>query len=86
MDRQHVRIQRQKKFVCRICGKTATRSRTFERAIDSFDRTAAGFVKTYYEVFVDVRNEADLWQPDAHAACEAAEQARLWTEKAEENG
>lgn len=64
---------------CPTCGKKATRSRTFERTVNPFNKRADGTPKGWDEVRVDVRAEAEAWAPGPevfeHDACLAARTA-----------
>ena len=57
---------------CAVCGKRATRSRTFENTISPFNRNEDGSVRSYREVSDRVRAMAAEWSEGApaHARCE----------------
>lgn len=63
--------------VCPTCGKKVTRSRTFERTVNPFNRhPTEDRPKTWDEVRADVRIEADAWDPGPeifeHTRCRGA--------------
>jgi hypothetical protein len=56
---------------CPVCNKRVTRSRTFEKTVNPFNRNKeTGLIKTWEEVASEVNAEADAWVPDfTHSAC-----------------
>lgn len=62
-----------KKFVCRVCGKRGTQSRTFRQTVNPFNRNADGRAKTAAEILLELVSAGDKWQPDpVHAKCGGA--------------
>ena len=59
-----VTARRTRKGKCTVCGKTTTRSRTFQNTISPFNRTDNGTVRTYPQVRERVEVLADAWAPD----------------------
>jgi hypothetical protein len=59
-----VRTSRTKRGPCPACGKTVTRSRTFENTINPFNKNEDGIVRTRSEVWKRVNAVADEWIPD----------------------
>jgi hypothetical protein len=59
-----VKFAAKRTLKCRVCRKPFKRSRTFEHTINPFNRNGDGVMKSYAEVWVDVKAEADAWQPD----------------------
>lgn len=65
-----VTTKRQHRGVCSECGKTTTRSRTFEQTVNPFNRNDDGSVRTRREVWLAVNVKADEWVPDfTHERC-----------------
>lgn len=74
---QPVWTHRKHKGKCGICGKTTTRSKSFEHTINPWNRNEDGSVRTYEEVRERVNAEADAWQPDFdHWTCVEREERR----------
>lgn len=55
------------------CGKTATRSKTFECTINPFNRNEDGSVKNAAEVQRQAQEQADKWQPPAYVCTQCSE-------------
>jgi hypothetical protein len=67
--------RRQHRGPCTGCGKTITRSRTFEHTVNPFNKRPDGGVKTWDEVRADVNAEADAWVPRLRCkACDDADE------------
>lgn len=49
---------------CPVCGKPATRSRTFERTVNPLNKRPDGAPKTWADVLADVQADIDAWNPD----------------------
>jgi hypothetical protein len=56
-----IRLQRRKNGKC-VCGKRVTKSRTFEQTINPFNKNASGRVKTYPEIWDELKKEAAEWE------------------------
>lgn len=72
--------QRRHRGQCPGCKKKVTRSRTFERTVNPFNRhPTEDREKTWDEVRADVRAEADAWTPDftCQGCASAADLSRL---------
>lgn len=65
-----------RKGACPTCGKPATRSGTFQKTVNPFNKNADGTVKTWAQVEAAVKAEAEAWNPPAeefeHDKCKAA--------------
>lgn len=61
---QEIKTSRRRSGKCPGCGKSVTRSKTFEHTVNPFNRNADGSVKSAAEVRADVNREADEWLPD----------------------
>lgn len=58
---------------CAVCGKQATRTRTFMNTVSPFNQNPDGTVRTREEVREKVRSEGLAWAADGpvmHAKCE----------------
>lgn len=57
---------------CSRCGKKCSRSKTFERTVNPFNRNPDGSEKTHAEVQADNREDAKRWaaQPLVCKGCE----------------
>lgn len=65
-----VRVRRTYVGTCPVCGKKATRSRTFEQSVNPFNITDDGRPKTRAEVRADAEHRADMYTPYfTHTAC-----------------
>lgn len=53
-----------RKLRCRGCSKLMTRSRTFSKTVNPFNKHADGTPKSPAEVQADVDAEAKAWQPE----------------------
>lgn len=70
MTFQTVKTSAKKHGWCPACNKKVSRSRTFEKTIDPFNKNKDGSVKTYAQVLMDVKAEALKWVPDfTHENC-----------------
>ncbi|MNQ85850.1 hypothetical protein D3C85_1010260 [compost metagenome] len=58
---------------CPVCGKGATRARTFQQTLNPFNKGSDGLVKTEEQIRSELqaRKEAWLKRPTYHAACHA---------------
>lgn len=90
------RVRASRKGDCPTCGKSTTRTQTFQATVNPFNKRPDGVVKTWAEVQTDVQAKADAWTPDPatfeHVTCEAArlaapvaEPVRLADEDAEKS-
>lgn len=48
---------------CPTCDKPVTRRRTFSRTVNPFNKRADGEIKSWDEVYADVKAEAQAWDP-----------------------
>lgn len=57
---------------CEVCGKPATRSRTFTNTVNPWNRNPDGTVRTRAEVWAHVNELRHAWeaQPVLHERCE----------------
>ena len=60
---EEVRRQVSKRLSCRACGKRFARSKTFTQTINPFNKNAAGQVKTFPEIWKELGETCDAWQP-----------------------
>lgn len=60
---QKVKFQTHRTGTCSVCGKRWKRSKTFSQTLNPFNRNAQGEVKTYSEIFEELREEARMWNP-----------------------
>jgi hypothetical protein len=67
-----IRVHRSMKGPCVVCGRQATRSRTFQQMLNPFNKRPDGQVKTVEEIYAELREEADRWltEPLTHERCE----------------
>jgi hypothetical protein len=58
---------------CLICGEKAKRATTFYQTINPYNKTEDGRVKTYKDIYPELREQADKWRklPVTHARCES---------------
>lgn len=76
---QEVRRTASRTVACIGCGKKLKRQRTFEQTINPFNRNGDGEVKSYAEIWKELGEECDAWQPHPQTctACfQAADPAR----------
>jgi len=67
-----ITARRSRSSKCPVCGKTATRSKTFEMTVNPFNKNPDGTVRTRREVWNAVNDKANQWEPDfTHEKCEA---------------
>ena len=61
-----------KSGVCSVCGKRATRSKTFYQTLNPWNKNEDGTVKDHGDIFHELKMEADEWlkKPIYHAKCE----------------
>jgi hypothetical protein len=53
-----------RKGPCPACGKTTSRSRTFEETVNPLNLNEDGLPKSYPEVLKSVRDKSLAWDPD----------------------
>lgn len=56
---------------CEVCGKKVRRQRTFEQTINPFNKTVAGEMKSYKDIYPELEAKAEAWksEPEVHAKC-----------------
>jgi hypothetical protein len=70
---ERVPLTASKSVPCTECGKKVRRQRTFEQTLNPFNKTADGRVKTYKDIYPELRAKADAWkaEPETHPKCAA---------------
>ena len=65
-----IRTRRTRTGKCPVCGKSVSRTRTFEHTVNPFNRNSDGSIRNPMEVSERVHAETDAWEPDfTHAKC-----------------
>lgn len=61
-----------KSGLCTVCGRKATRTKTFTNTVNPFNKNEDGTVRTRAEVWANVRRLAEEWKslPVTHGGCE----------------
>lgn len=69
---EQVSMSNSKTGTCPVCGKKASRSKTFMQTINPFNTNKDGFVKSREEIRVELREKIEAWrkEPTIHAKCE----------------
>lgn len=58
---ESVKLQTSKSGKC-ICGKRVSRSITFEQTINPWNKNAKGEIKSYAEIWAELKEEAAVWR------------------------
>ncbi|WP_030292290.1 hypothetical protein [Streptomyces katrae] len=68
---ERVPLTATKTVPCEICGKKIRRQRTFEQTISPFNKTTAGEVKSYQDIYPELEAKAEAWktEPEVHTKC-----------------
>ncbi len=49
---------------CSVCGKRWTKTKKFRQTVNPFNKNEDGSRKSREEIWVELKSEADAWQPD----------------------
>ena len=71
---QEIKLYAEKNCKCSICGKRLKRRRKFYQTINPFNKRADGEVKTYSDIYPELREDAQKWErkPETCGKCKEA--------------
>jgi hypothetical protein len=65
-----LKVHRRRSGVCPVCGKVTVKQKTFMQTLNPYNRNAAGEIKTTSEIYLELIEKADGWEPDfRHQGC-----------------